>query len=216
MKELYSFFDRKFFAAALFYLLIASLAGKLAGEFREYHLFTKWDWLIVRYFLSARSELLTRVMKSITFLGDAKFVIAAIIFILVFLTLKKKYVYSIALALVAGGSFITSFLMKDIFARSRPQEHQLVVENGFSFPSGHAIIAIALYGMLTYFLVKHFQKKYAKMAAVSAGVAVIAAIGVSRVYLGVHWPSDVLGSYVFGGTWLAILIYLLEKRDMIQ
>lgn len=215
MKEIYAkiigFFDKKFFLAASVYLLMAAVAGGLAGEFRESHIFARWDWLIAQYFLSVRSELLTGVMKFFTFLGDAEFVTATMIIILASLTLKKKYVYSIALTLSAAVSFVTSFLLKDIFSRPRPQGHQLVVEGGFSFPSGHAIIAVALYGMLTYFLVKYFKNKYAKIASGIAGFAVIAAIGVSRIYLGVHWPSDVIGSYIFGGLWIGIIIWLVRK-----
>lgn len=219
MKEIYAkiadFFDKRFFIAAFIYLVIAILTAWLASEFRESHIFARTDSLIAQYFLSMRSDFLTMIMKSVTFLGDAKFVIATLAVILFFLTLVKKYVYSTALVLATVGVFITSLLFKDIFSRPRPQGHQLVIENGFSFPSGHAIIAIALYGMLAYFLIKYFKNKYAKIAAGIIGFTVIAAIGVSRVYLGVHWPSDVIGSYIFGGFWLAILIYLLEKRDMI-
>lgn len=215
MKEIYSkiidFFDRKFFYAAFIYLLMAALAGEFAGEFRERHIFARWDWQIAQYFLSVRSDFLTAIMKSITFFGDAKFVIAAMIIILFSLTFNKKYVYSIALSLSAAVSFATSFLLKDIFSRPRPQGHQLIVESGFSFPSGHAIIAVALYGMLAYFLVKYFENKYAKIVVGFVGFAVIAAIGVSRVYLGVHWPSDVIGSYIFGGIWLGIIIWLVRK-----
>ena len=220
MKEIYSkiidFFDKKFFVATFVYLVIAIFAGWLASEFRENDIFAQVDWLSAQYFLSIRSDVLTVIMESITFLGDAKFVIVAIVIVLFLLTLRKKHIYSIALALATAGVFITSLLFKDIFSRPRPQGHQLVVESGFSFPSVHAIIAVALYGMLAYFLVKYFKNKYAKIITGIAGFVIILAIGVSRVYLGVHWPSDVIGSYIFGGFWLAILIYLLEKRDMIE
>lgn len=214
LSEILHFFDKRFFIAFFVYVVAVVLIGKFVAEFRESEIFAQTDFAIQKYFFEIRSDFLTPVMKSITFFGSASFVIPAILVILTGLILKKKYLYSVALTLSVLISFINSFLLKNIFARPRPQGHQLVSESGFSFPSMHSIVAVALYGILAYFLIKSFKKRYLKIIVGLAGFIIILAIGTSRVYLGVHWPSDVLGGYILGFFWLGILIYLLEWSNI--
>ena len=121
--------------------------------------------------------------------------------------------HSVVLALAVWVSYLASLSVKYIFTRPRPLGSPLVPEDGFSFPSSHAAVSIALYGILMYFLISHFEKKRQKIAVIFFGSALILAIGASRIYLAVHWPSDVISGYIFGGLWLAILIYLLRRQE---
>jgi undecaprenyl-diphosphatase len=100
-------------------------------------------------------------------------------------------------------------LGKIILHRSRP-DTALYIENTFSFPSGHATIAMSFYGFLTYLLIRNFSKWKRKTNIFFSGFAIIILIGFSRLYLGVHYLSDVLGGYLSGAIWLIIAISLSE------
>jgi undecaprenyl-diphosphatase len=82
----------------------------------------------------------------------------------------------------------------------------LIHERNFSFPSGHSTAAFALYGMLAYLLIDHMRSTAGKLVLLLVAVALVLGIGISRVYLGVHYPSDVAAGYLAGFIWLATLI----------
>ena len=206
-----SFFDRKFFVGFFVYILMAVSAGWLAEAIKARRWFGAWDVLISRYFISLRSDWLTSLMKNITQFGGAEFGGVIVFVILLFLTLKKRYMHAIALTLAVSVSYFASLSVKHIFSRPRPLANPLVPEDGFSFPSSHATVGIALYGILMYFLISHFEKTWQKALVVIFGSALILAIGASRIYLAVHWPSDVIGGYIFGGLWLGIIIWLVRS-----
>ena len=111
--------------------------------------------------------------------------------------------------------YLYQWLLKSIFYRSRPDQiYALVTETSPSFPSAHAVVAIIVYGFLLFFLLKYIQRWRVKVAAILSLATLIFLIGFSRVYLGVHWPSDVLGGYLLGGWWLTVMLtvaYVGEK-----
>jgi len=125
---------------------------------------------------------------------------------------RGKGMYASALLASVGGAACVAMIMKRVLERPRPSGFFALQESTFSFPSGHAAMSLAFFGVLVYFLLRHTHRLSLKICAVIAGVAVIGAIGVSRVYLGVHWPSDVVGSYVLVGAWLAIVIRQMERK----
>ncbi len=99
------------------------------------------------------------------------------------------------------GAQITTHLLKLLVARPRP-EGALISETGYSFPSGHAVIAVVLYGLISYFL--YIQASTSRYLYLLAGLFFIILIGYSRFYLGVHYFSDILGGYFIGLIWLFI------------
>lgn len=102
-----------------------------------------------------------------------------------------------------------TYLLKIFFHRERPSI-ALYTENSFSFPSGHAAVAVAFYGYLTYVLVRNLKTRRGKITAACAGTVVIFVLGLSRLYLGVHFVSDVVGGYVIGAFWLIVAISMVE------
>jgi undecaprenyl-diphosphatase len=98
-------------------------------------------------------------------------------------------------------------LLKEVFARPRPYfEHPLALETSYSFPSGHATMSLICYGMLAYFAVLALRTWRAKTAVVFGAAFLVLLIGFSRIYLGVHYFSDVIGGFASAGAWLSVLI----------
>lgn len=114
-------------------------------------------------------------------------------------------------AIAAGGSVVLILLLKALFARPRPYfEHPLLLETYYSFPSGHAMEAVVLYGMLAYFAVLALRTWRARAAVIFGTSLLVLLIGFSRMYLGVHYLSDVMAGFAAGGVWLSTCITAME------
>jgi undecaprenyl-diphosphatase len=114
----------------------------------------------------------------------------------------RRWVFLGSWLAAVAGSAVLNHLLKVLFARPRPHfEHPLLVETSYSFPSGHAMESFVVYGMLAYFAVLALRSWESRGAAL-----LVVLIGFSRMYLGVHYLSDVLAGYAAGGVWLSALI----------
>ncbi|MFA6551424.1 MAG: LssY C-terminal domain-containing protein [Patescibacteria group bacterium] len=171
------------------------------------------DLRIINLIQIFRDPALNKIMLFVTYLGNWQVILLGLIFVCSYLAMVKRFYYLLALTFSTGGAVIFGEAVKYIFARPRPALiNTLVAADGFSFPSGHMFIALAFYGLIAYFIF-HRQKNYwLKFFAVLISALLVLAIGFSRVYLGVHWPSDVLASLVAGLALLAVSITALEMR----
>lgn len=115
----------------------------------------------------------------------------------------------IAVNLVASSVFTEVF--KLVFHRPRPEIHELIEIGGFSFSSGHSMIGISFYGLLLYLFYRNTENKYKKILIAAFFSLLILSIGISRVYLGVHYASDVIAGFSAGLAWLAIFLTFLIK-----
>lgn len=165
------------------------------------------DSLVAHFFLSLRTPLLTQAFELITMLG-APLTTTIITIIVATIIYKKHRAYIIPLLTTAIGAGLTIYTTKIFFHRLRPLD-ALITEKSFSFPSGHALISIALYGLITYIIYRNYQKKSQKITIASIGTLLILLIGISRLYLGVHYFSDVIGGYFIGSIWLTIGVVLI-------
>ncbi|PJC36467.1 PA-phosphatase [Candidatus Peregrinibacteria bacterium CG_4_9_14_0_2_um_filter_53_11] len=156
-----------------------------------------------------RSDPLTQFFLWITLLGQWQIATLVVVALIVILLIWKKlrYIPPLLLCVLGGQLFTTAG--KVIFQRPRPGV-ALYTESSFSFPSGHATIAIALYGFIAYMLIRHSRRWGRKVNLFFAGAVLIGLIGFSRLYLGVHYFSDVWGGYLAGAIWLIIGISFLE------
>ncbi len=151
----------------------------------------------------------TAVMIFISFLGSA---ITLIILIVAFLLLikNKKYPKLIALNLIFV--FILNRILKFIIARPRPERLRLVLEDGYSFPSGHSMVAFGFYGFLIYLIYKNFENKKIKYTLIVFLALLILLIGISRVYLGVHYVTDVIAGFIFAFLYLVVFVKYFCKK----
>ena len=154
------------------------------------------------------SERMTNIVKILTSLGSALVVI--ILTIVLFMAIKNK---SIAVSIVINLIVITILnnLLKIIFLRPRPNVNNLILESGYSFPSGHSSTGMAFYGYLIYLIYKYVNNKKIKISLIIFLSLVIVAIGLSRIYLGVHYASDVLGGFLLAIVYLIIFITITNK-----
>jgi undecaprenyl-diphosphatase len=108
---------------------------------------------------------------------------------------------------VAGGQALGT-LLKNVIVRSRPSATQALIPlpGSYAFPSGHALAAVLLYGVLAFLVARAAHTRVMRVGVVVAAVVIIGLVGLSRVYLGVHWPSDVVAAWILGGAWLAVCI----------
>lgn len=140
----------------------------------------------------------------------------ALLFLAVLFIMWRGKSYAEALWLscgVIGISGILNPLLKLIFTRNRPTLEHMVTEHSYSFPSGHSNASMVLYGTLLLVVPLFLHKKIGQKAIQLLLAVLILSIGISRIYLGVHFPSDVLGGYCVGLAWLCFSYpYYLKKR----
>ena len=203
MKE---FFKKYFKWIVLFVCLIGFLA--LAEDVFHKEIM-KGD--IIGYELVSRfliGDVATPVAKVITQLGGAIFLITLTIILILFIKNKK-----IGISIFSNLAIITVLnqILKRILQRPRPTEFRIIEEAGYSFPSGHSMVSMAFYGYLIYLCLKYINNKYLKWSLTVVLSFLIGTIGVSRIYLGVHYTSDVLGGFLISIAYLIIYIMVVNK-----
>ncbi|MDD2420898.1 MAG: phosphatase PAP2 family protein [Heliobacteriaceae bacterium] len=190
-------------AGVLFLMVFAELAeGVLYDELETF------DTVVGNFVRSFAGDGLTKANIFVTYLGSAYVEISVMLLVGGFLLFRWKHIGEtvILFSSLAGAELLNAFL-KVIFQRSRPDITHLVAIGGFSFPSGHAMVAMSFYGVLGYLLWLNFRER-SKPAwyVIGLTVVLIVAIGLSRIYLGVHFPSDVLAGFAAGGVWMIACI----------
>lgn len=192
--------------AGVFSILFAELADEVMGQ--EFGLF---DNFIIQLVMVNQSGAMDIIMFLITETGSVWFLALSTAIGVLWLWFKAKDKWSALFFVitVAGGGLLNS-LLKSFYGRERPSINEAIDATGFSFPSGHAMGAITLYGFLIFLIIRGRQKEWIKWTfSISLGVLVLL-VGLSRVYLGAHYPSDVVAGFIGGLTWLLLCIIALE------
>lgn len=152
-----------------------------------------------------------KTMLFITLLGKHQFLIPAnLILIFYFLLIKKQTWFSIRVITIAISSLVLMLLLKQLFQRKRPLSPLLKAAKGLSFPSGHAIMAVTFYGLLIYILQHSITIDWLKWLVTVLVTVLIILIGFSRIYLRVHYASDVAAGFIIGLLWLLISLAVLK------
>lgn len=174
-----------------------------------YYEITKYDNWAYRVFVeNMRSDYMTSIMKTITILGSG--LVLVIIVILMFIFLKNKKHSLLALINLVTITILNNIL-KIIVQRPRPSGYNLINEKSNSFPSGHSMISTAFYGLLIYLIYRNIKDKKTKYFLITILFIIIILICISRVYLGVHYLSDILAGFFFSIAYLMIFITLIGE-----
>jgi Uncharacterized membrane-associated protein len=192
---------------ALFYV-VALFAG-IIEDFITSDSIVTFDIKISNVFYIFRSQSLTHLFLWITLLGKLEVISVLLFAASIILWLWQKKVFILPLLISALGSLSFTYIGKLTFQRARP-EFAIYQENSFSFPSGHTAISVAIYGFMGYLLIRFAHDWSNKVNIFFITVAMACLIGLSRVYLGVHYISDIWCGYLVGGIWLIIAIALSE------
>lgn len=168
------------------------------------------DESVYSLIISLMSKNMTSIMMFISYLGSTVTLITLAIAFIILLKNRRNSAY-IALNLILV--FLLNRILKVIVARPRPSVLRLAVEDGYSFPSGHSMVSMGFYGFLIYLIWVNIKNKKVKYPLVIFLSLLILFIGISRIYLGVHYFTDVIGGFIIAVLYLVIFIKFLYKRN---
>ncbi|MBU2928820.1 phosphatase PAP2 family protein [Winogradskyella psychrotolerans] len=174
----------------------------------------QFDTTITDYILTQRNPPLTKYFIVITDIGDVYgYLFVFTLCSLAFILILKKWTYAVQLIVVICLALSSNSILKKLINRSRPELEHLVTIETLSYPSGHAMTAMAFYGFLIYLFYQFKINLIVKLLLILLFSFLIVSIGISRIYLGVHFPSDIVGGYIAGFIWviLCALIFNIIK-----
>ena len=175
---------------------------------------TELDNSVFAFLQNHVSERNNDVMMFFTFLGKHDFLIPAnLVLIAYFLFIRKHKWHSIKIPAIALSSLGLMFLLKNFFNRPRPDIPLLFEAEGLSFPSGHALMSVTFYGLLVYIVYRNIKHVSLRWLMISLLILLIVIIGFSRIYLRVHYASDVIAGFCVGFLWLAFCVWMLNRME---
>jgi len=155
---------------------------------------------------------LTKVMTAVSFLGGAGLTLGAILAAVLFLYFFHWRRAALWLVVTILGALVLDLTLKYAFHRARPTPFFAAVPRSYSFPSGHALFSFCFYGVLAGLLAGRTRSRLARALIWTGAAVLVASIGLSRIYLGVHYPSDVLAGYLAASLWVSTLLALDRMR----
>ncbi|WP_349408225.1 phosphatase PAP2 family protein [Pseudalkalibacillus sp. SCS-8] len=181
----------------------------------SYNNLTSIDLWLMKHVWYFRTEWLTPAMFFITDLGS-KYVTLPLMYILViYFLIKRNPKLSLLIIFNLIGAREMNKWLKTIYNRTRPNELPLIHESGLSFPSGHSMNSAAFIGFLGYLLWKHLRNQGEEAGYILVLTwMLVGLIGFSRVYLGVHFPSDIVGGFTAGGLWLILTVMVMKRLNI--
>lgn len=205
-------FQKKIFSSICIFLCI--FAGTVALFLFDRLQIQALDSFVAQWLYAHRTDSLVTIFSAITLLGESLFLAPVSFFIAVGMYFYRPLrSFVVPFIVSVGGTAVSVAMLKLFFQRPRPGGLlPTYIEHSFSFPSGHAAIAIAFYGFLFFMGMCLSRTKRMRMWCVIFGLMLILAIGFSRLYLDVHFLSDVWGGYVVGGGWLLLSIFCYQNK----
>ncbi len=193
-------------------LLIIYMVAQISDEVLEQEAFA-FDKVILLTIHSFASPSLDRIMETITGFNNPNFVSIVAAVALILLLWKRCYPEAKIFVIDCIGGVVLSYGLKSVFGKTRPDLWESAIkEVSYSYPSGHALGSTVLYGFLAYLFATRFPQ-FSWLIYLLA-VALIGAVGLSRLYLGVHWPTDIIGGYGIGFLWLTFCTTMLKLQKL--
>ncbi len=202
----------RFILALLLFLLVLFAFVAITDEIVLEHE-TGFDQHISQAIFSLQSPFITRLMEMVTFFGSANFLFPAYLVLIIYYLFRKNIKLALDITMMGLSSTGILFLFKEIFKRQRPLDPLIRNVTGFSFPSGHSFSSFTFFGLIIYILWKTRIKKAWKITLTILLFLSAAAIAFSRVYLRVHYPSDVIAGFCLSIIWLMLSLWILHKID---
>lgn len=160
-----------------------------------------------------RTPMLTKIFQGITFFGSAPVIIVMSFIVIAILLQNKKRIAALWFTYFTVVDVLITFIIKNLTQRNRPDPlERLIQQNDFSLPSGHSSSSIFLYGVMLVLMLPYISSKPLRVILTIVTALWILLIGFSRMYLGVHYPTDVAAGYLLGGTLLAIYFHRIHKN----
>lgn len=192
----------------VFYELLQSLQAEKLGSFDDSITATALSW---------SSPALDGYLGIITHLGDRyAYIVLTVLLFVYFYIRKRNLIFAIEAVVVLIIAGVASFWLKDLIGRPRPEGAHLLGVKNMSFPSGHAMSSIAFYGFLIHLTWRIYKNNLKKVILTLLLLIIILSIGLSRIYLQVHYPSDVLAGYAAGGICLIFFILVFSSMRFRQ
>ena len=179
------------------------------------NLITGFDTFMYEIITFNISDIFTTLYGVITFLGSTAFIIFLCAFFLIIFTLIKKRNIGLVISAVLIISTLVNNVLKLILQRPRPEVLAFVEEHSYSFPSGHTMAAVSMYGILFYIILKSNMNKKIKIVLNIILTLIPILVAISRVYLGAHFISDVIGAYLVSSILLLIETFYIEKKNLL-
>lgn len=158
----------------------------------------------------------TRFFNGITFLGSHLFLIPAYLILIAIYLNKKRKRAALNITAVGLSSTAILFLLKEIFKRHRPDNPLIQGVNGFSFPSGHSFSSFTFYGVIIYLIWRGEMQQWKKMVLTVLLILLASIIAYSRVYLRVHYPSDIIAGFCLSIVWLILSFAVLTRTPLFK
>lgn len=161
----------------------------------------------------------TKLMSAISILGSSPFLFPAYLLLVCVHLFSSKYRDAILIAVTGLGAFLLSSTLKTEFFRQRPVHGLVVTPTTFSFPSGHSTSSMTFFVLLAFYLTRHIPRPASRLFIFLAAVGIAGTIGYSRIYLNLHYPSDVLAGFCLALCWLSVMWIVYSKihnRDSIE
>lgn len=167
-----------------------------------------FDEYIYKIIYGLRNNIWDFIFINITKIGNTTIILLVIIVLLLKINRKNQKILSFTVIITV----ITNQIIKYIIKRPRPNHIRLIKQGGYSFPSGHAMISIAVYGFLLYYVQTNCKNKKKKVFLIALLTILIFMIGCSRIYVGVHYPTDIIGGYFLSIYILKMVIYFYQEH----
>ncbi|MFE3546852.1 phosphatase PAP2 family protein [Nocardia sp. NPDC059177] len=168
---------------------------------------TRFDLRVLDWMIAHRGDPLTTIARVVTDLGDTAAMTALAAATVGWFALRRELARAVLVAVTALGAAVLVVVIKQLVGRQRPPElTRLVAEPSLSFPSGHTLGSTVVVGIVAVTLIPELRGHWLRVVATVVAVVFPIAVGLSRIYLGVHWCSDVLAGWVIGLTWLTLCV----------
>jgi membrane-associated phospholipid phosphatase len=198
-------------------LLLGAIFGAIAEDVATGEPIVHLDQAVADWLRANGNRFLTAFLLGVTHLHSPIGVTLMSVALAAYLAWQRAWYWALTVALALGGGMALNALYKTAFHRARPVwEHPMLTLSSYSFPSGHAAGSTLFYGVLTAYLLTRVHRPAARAACIAGAALMVALVGFSRMYLGVHFMSDVLAAVCASAAWLAVCLLIVHHLDRLH